>query len=221
MLPCAWRSNEPLGWSAFSILNHLQMSKWLRGLSTIWKISIPRKCFMCIKKTSYCFSKNRMRYLFYQAEVFNTDSREPNDTKQKSHNILLPHVSTIFHHCPQFNHIHGPSQGFRSEVHFLHVETQAWTFLFSLPKLQYKGTTTKDDEDKVYFLATIRCVHAWLLFWDVGVVVLGFCWKAFQKVNVDWDGIHLGSSHCVGMQNEPVGLCKGMTSSWEPAERST
>lgn len=135
--------------------------------------------FSC--KTSYCFSKHGMRYLFYQPEVFNTDSREPNDTKQKSHNILLPHVSTIFHHCPQFNHIHGPSQGFRSEVHFLHVETQAWTFLFSLPKLQYKGTTAKHDEDKVYFLATIQCVHAWLLFWDVGVVVLGFCWRVFQK----------------------------------------
>lgn len=64
---------------------------------------------MCIKKTSYRFSKHGMRYLFYQPEVFNTDSQEPNDTKQKSHNILLPHVSTIFHHCPQFNHIHRPS----------------------------------------------------------------------------------------------------------------
>lgn len=38
MLPGAWRANKPLGWSDFSILNHLQMSKWLRSLSTILNI---------------------------------------------------------------------------------------------------------------------------------------------------------------------------------------
>ena len=146
-----------------------------------------------------------MRYLFYQPEVFNTDSQEPNDTKQKSKNILLPHVSTIFHHCPQFNHILGPSQGFRSEVHFLHVETQAWTFLFSLPKLQYKGTTTKDDDEKVYFLVTSLHIHG--CYFDM---LLWLCWVFVEKFSKSQCGLRWNSFGIISLRrnDEFLGACR-------------
>lgn len=56
MLPGAWRSNEPLGSSAFSILNHLQMSKWLRGLSTILNI-YPQEMFHVHQENQLLFQQ--------------------------------------------------------------------------------------------------------------------------------------------------------------------